>query len=148
MSIIDNAYQAALGRLDLDGPNGERLVIESRARHFGLNFIQAVRFDNWSDWLPVTPMHAVLGAPSKPGIVSLGKPTLPPGHADTGGGHVVEEVCYFQSDDLALVALPASEDPFVYVKYLPVEDASEREALLLALNRRLVLDQRRASYWS
>ena len=138
----DNVH-APMSWLDLEGPNGERLILECRARHFGIDIISAERLGHFSDWLPCAPSAPVFGAPGVPGILALGQGTLPLGHSDVGGAHVVEETCYFDSENLALVILPSSEESFLYVKYLAVEGARERQRLLVALNRRLALDLNR-----
>ena len=140
MTTSDNAY-AAMGWLDLEGFNGERLILESRARHFGVDIDLAERLGHWSDWLLSPSTASELGGPRVSGIVAFGRSTLP-----HDGVEVVEETRYVESENLAFVIIPPTDERCRYVKFLAVEDARHRQGLMAALNRRLVFDRRRSSY--
>jgi len=121
------------------------LVAESLVRH-GCEPTFDHRRLQWSNWFHCEDSFSIVVAPCKPGIFALGEELIAPGESAVGEGKRMLAVFQIsQADDLgmALGRLFLSGSPArqrfasgrCFARYVVVEDATQRQTALAALQR-------------
>jgi hypothetical protein len=132
-----------------------RLVTESLARH-GFDRPVDYRRLHWSRWFRCESPHSLLFVPSKPGIFVLAEEIMAPNHGGAIGGRRMLAVLQFcEDDDMAFVLdrMFSRENPMrarlasgrVFVRFVVIEDQSQRRSICGALNQWLISSSDNAS---
>ena len=132
-----------------------RLVTESLARH-GFERPVDYRRLHWSRWFPCDSPHSLLFVPSKPGIFVLAEEIMAPSHGGVADGRrmlAVLQAC--EDDDMAFVLdrMFSRENPMrarlasgrVFVRFVVIEDQTQRRSICGALNQWLISSSDKAS---
>jgi hypothetical protein len=132
-----------------------RLVTESLARH-GFDRPVDYRRLHWSRWFPCDSPHSLLFVPSKPGIFVLAEEIMAPSHGGVADGRrmlAVLQAC--EDDDMAFVLdrMFSRENPMrarlasgrVFVRFVVIEDQTQRRSICGALNQWLISSSDKAS---
>ncbi len=132
-----------------------RLVTESLARH-GFDRPVDYRRLHWSRWFRCESPHSLLFVPSKPGIFVLAEEILAPGYSGATDGRRMLAVLQFgEDDDMAFVLdrMFSRENPMrarlasgrVFVRFVVIEDETQRRSICGALNQWLISSSDNAS---
>lgn len=128
-----------------------RLVSESLARH-GFDRPVDYRRLRWSQWLRCESHHSLLSVPSKPGVFALAEEILAPGagsrEPEAGTRRLLAVTQFFEDDDMAFVLdrMLSAHNPMrarltsgrYFVRYVIIEDESQRRSICSALNQWIV----------
>jgi hypothetical protein len=125
-----------------------RLVTESLARH-GFDRPVDYRRLHWSRWFRCDSPHSLLFVPSTPGIFVLAEEIIAPSHNGAIDGRRMLAVLQFcEDDDMAFVLdrMFSRENPMrarlasgrVFVRFVVIEDQSQRRSICGALNQWLI----------
>ena len=125
-----------------------RLVTESLARH-GFDRPVDYRRLHWSRWFRCDSPHSLLFVPSKPGIFVLAEEIIAPSHNGAIDGRRMLAVLQFcEDDDMAFVLdrMFSRENPMrarlasgrVFVRFVVIEDQTQRRSICDALNQWLI----------
>jgi hypothetical protein len=132
-----------------------RLVTESLARH-GFDRPVDYRRLHWSRWFRCESPHSLLFVPSKPGIFVLAEEIMAPGYTGATNGRRMLAVLQFgEDDDMAFVLdrMFSRENPMrarlasgrVFVRFVVIEDETQRRSICGALNQWLISSSDNAS---
>jgi hypothetical protein len=132
-----------------------RLVTESLARH-GFDRPVDYRRLHWSRWFPCESTHSLLFVPSKPGIFVLAEEIVAPGYSGaTAGRRMLAVLQFCEDDDMAFVLdrMFSRENPMrarlasgrVFVRFVVMEDQTQRRGICGALNQWLISSSDNAS---
>jgi len=132
-----------------------RLVTESLARH-GFDRPVDYRRLHWSRWFRCDSPHSLLFVPSKPGIFVLAEEIIAPSHNGAIDGRRMLAVLQFcEDDDMAFVLdrMFSRENPMrarlasgrVFVRFVVIEDQTQRRSICDALNQWLISSSDSAS---
>ncbi len=132
-----------------------RLVTESLARH-GFDRPVDYRRLHWSRWFRCDSPHSLLFVPSKPGIFVLAEEIIAPSHNGAIDGRRMLAVLQFcEDDDMAFVLdrMFSRENPMrarlasgrVFVRFVAIEDQTQRRSICGALNQWLISSSDKAS---
>lgn len=132
-----------------------RLVTESLARH-GFDRPVDYRRLRWSRWLRCESPHSLLFVPSKPGIFVLAEEIMAPGYSSaTEGRRMLAVLQFCEDDDMAFVLdrMFSRENPMrarlasgrVFVRFVVIEDQTQRRGICGALNQWLISSSDNAS---
>jgi hypothetical protein len=132
-----------------------RLVSESLAR-YGLDRPVDYRRLQWSRWFRCESLHSLLFVPSKPGVFALAEEIL--ASADSGataGRRMLAVLQFGEDDDMAFVLdrMLSRDNPMrarllsgrCFVRFVVIEDASQRRSICNALNQWMVSSGEKAS---
>jgi hypothetical protein len=137
-----------------------RLVSESLARH-GFDRPVDYRRLRWSQWFRCESHHSLLSVPSKPGVFAFAEEIMAsaPGaesrEAEAGICRLLAVTQFFDADDMAFVLdrMLSAHNPMrarlisgrYFVRYVVIEDETQRRSISSALNQWIVSAGEKAS---
>ena len=121
-----------------------QLVNESLARNGLTPALDHHRLE-WSRWFKMDSSVSALLVPAKPGIFALGEEVTPPGENGPEGKRMLALFQISQADDLGMTLgrmfLPGNilrerlEAGHCFARYTVIEDATQRQTALVALQK-------------
>ncbi|HLW85137.1 MAG TPA: hypothetical protein VKR60_07985 [Candidatus Sulfotelmatobacter sp.] len=128
-----------------------RLVAESLARH-GMDRPVDYRRLHWSRWFRCESPHSLLFVPSRPGVFALAEEIMSGGD---GAKRMLAVLQFGEDDDMAFVLdrMFSRQNPMrnrlasgrCFVRFVVIEDESQRRSIATALNQWLVTSGEKAS---